>query len=85
MTAQTFRFQPRWKEELACSSALGTFVLEMPMGVVCVYFPTKSTWEREAPAWVSRDWATVLSQLQAWCQSNRIPLHVEDTARVYAE
>jgi hypothetical protein len=37
----TFNFAPRWKEELVCLCALGSFVLEMPIGVTSVYLPTE--------------------------------------------
>jgi len=72
----TFRFQPRWKEELVCSCDLGSFVITMPMGVVSVDFPTEDTWEREAPVWAKPYWETVRTQLAAWCDSQKIPLYV---------
>jgi hypothetical protein len=85
MTAPTFTFQPRWKEELVCRSALGTFILEMPMGIVSVYVPTESSWKQRAPAWARNHWDTVYVQLQAWCRANKIPLHIDESAGVYTE
>ncbi len=78
-----FAFQPRWKEELVCSCARGSFILEMPMGVVTVYVPTAERWPAVAPAWAAADWAAFHRQLSDWCQSHRIPLHVDATAHVY--
>jgi hypothetical protein len=77
------RFQPRWKEELVCSSPLGSFILEMPMGVVTVYFPTEAVWPARAPGWAAPHWRGIFSQLQSWCDANQIPLRVEATAQVY--
>jgi len=77
------QFQPRWKEELVCTSPMGSFVLEMPMGVVSVYFPTEPVWGKRAPKWAAPYWAEILSQLRAWCGSNGIALHVDDDAEVY--
>jgi hypothetical protein len=34
MSEQTFRFQPRWKEELVVSADGGSIVLELPMGTL---------------------------------------------------
>ena len=76
-------FQPRWKEELVCSCALGSFVITMPMGVVSVDFPTEETWLREAPGWAAPHWSSIRSQLAAWCAAERIPLHVSEFGHVY--
>jgi hypothetical protein len=51
MTEQLFRFQPRWKEELVVSGEGGSFVLELPMGVLSAHLPTEEEWERRAPDW----------------------------------
>jgi len=76
LKSPTFQFQPRWKEELACTCELGSFVLMMPMGVVSVDFPTEETWQLEAPNWAKPYWEVVQTQLSAWCESQNIPLHM---------
>ena len=81
--APVMSFQPRWKEELVCSCALGSFVITMPMGVVSVDFPTRETWLQEAPGWARPHWASIRSQLAAWCASERIPLHESEFGHVY--
>lgn len=80
-----FSFHPRWKEELVCSSSLGTLVLEMPMGIPSVYLPTEATWQNVAPAWAQPYWSAIHAQLKAWCAQHGMPLHVDSTACVFAE
>jgi hypothetical protein len=48
-----FQFKPRWKEELVVSGPGGSFVLELPMGVLSAYLPTEETWRSKAPAWAA--------------------------------
>lgn len=74
-----FEFKARWKEELICTCALGSFVLDMPMGVVSVYLPTKEHWEEVAPAWALEWWDALNQQLQEWCTKQKIPLHLDAT------
>jgi hypothetical protein len=83
MEAPIFTFQSRWKEELVCTCALGSFVLEMPMGVLSVYFPTESAWRHNAPSWARAHWAGIQKQLDQWCRQNKIPLYIDETAHVY--
>jgi hypothetical protein len=83
MNVTRFTFLPRWKEELVCSSPLGSLVLEMPMGVESVYLPTEAAWRDRAPGWAREHWQEIHTQLQEWCTRNKIPLYVEDTAQVY--
>lgn len=80
----TFRFQPRWREELVCSCELGAVVIEMTMGGVKghVYLPSESIWQRQAPEWARPLWPELHAQLTAWCGSERMPLDVEDNAWV---
>jgi hypothetical protein len=75
-----FEFKPRWKEELVCSCALGSFVLDMPMGVVSVYLPAEEHWKEVAPTWALELWNPLYQQLQAWCAAQKIPLHLDATA-----
>jgi len=79
-----FKFQARWKEELICSSSHGSFILEMPMGIVSVYLPTESVWERVAPEWAKTFWETIHKQLSEWCVKEKIPLYIDESANVYA-
>lgn len=83
MKKPEIQFQPRWKEELVCSCEFGSFVLDMPMGVVSVDFPNEEIWLQNAPQWAKPYWATIRDQLVAWCESNNIPLHVGPYGRVY--
>lgn len=78
-------FQPRWKEELVCTTASGTFTLEMPMGAPAVYFPTSSKWSEVAPSWAQPYWASVQKQLAAWCNSQNVALHIEESAGFYGQ
>lgn len=84
MTALTFVFEPRWKEELVCSCELGSFVLEMPMGTVSVLLPTQPLWEQNAPAWARPHWEALRTQLAEWCARYRYPLHIDASATVYS-
>jgi hypothetical protein len=74
-----FKFEPKWKEELVCSCALGSFVLDMPMGVVSVYLPTKEHWKEVAPHWALELWDALYQQLHDWCETQKIPLHLDPT------
>jgi hypothetical protein len=74
-----FEFKPKWKEQLVCSCALGSFVLDMPMGVVSVYLPTEEHWQEVAPAWAMKLWGTLFQQLHEWCGKQNIPLHLDAT------
>ena len=83
MKTLTFSFSPRWKEEMVCSCSLGSFILEMPMGITSVYFPTEAAWQQRAPEWARPYWATIHEQLARWCARQKIPLYVKDDAAVY--
>jgi hypothetical protein len=74
-----FEFKAQWKEELVCSCAFGSFVLDMPMGVVSVYLPTKEHWKEVAPTWALELWDALYQQLQEWCETGKIPLHLDAT------
>jgi hypothetical protein len=77
-----FRFQPRWKEELVCTSPGGTIVLELPMGVLSAYLPTEAAWKHTAPAW-SRDlWPVLRSEIEARCKANKTKFIIDETADV---
>ncbi|MDR3419436.1 MAG: hypothetical protein P4L83_24930 [Nevskia sp.] len=84
MTSQVpvFTFAPRWKEELVCTCAQGSFVLEMTMGGDTVYLPPGEKWRKLAPEWAKEHWSTLHEQLAKWCAGQRIPLRIDDTATV---
>jgi hypothetical protein len=79
----TFTFQPRWKEELVCTGPAGTFVLELPMGILSAYLPTEAAWTRTAPPWARDLWPILHAELAAWCGANNAQLIIDDTAGVY--
>ena len=49
MTQKLFDFQPRWKEEWVVTGAGGSFVLDLPIGVLSAYLPDESEWSRRGP------------------------------------
>lgn len=83
MNEQTFYFQPRWKEELVVSGPGGSFVLELPMGVLSAYMPTEAAWKTKAPPWAVDLWPVLRFELDAWCQANKAKLFVDETAGVW--
>lgn len=83
MASLEFKFEPRWKEELVCTSRMGSFILDMPMGVLSVLLPTQSNWERNAPPWAKEHWQTIYEQLETWCKENKVQFFVEESAAVY--
>jgi hypothetical protein len=78
----TFKFQPRWKEELVCTGPGGTFVLELPMGVLSAYLPTETAWQSKAPAWARDLWPVLKEELEAWCLANKATFVIDETASV---
>ena len=77
-----FNFNPRWKEELVCSCQSGDFILEMTMGTLSVFLPTKEIWEANAPEWAKPHWGDLHIQLEEWCKKEKIPLVIESNAWV---
>jgi hypothetical protein len=80
----TWTFSPRWKEELVCSSAEGTLVLELTMGVLTVYFPPADVWQQLAPEWARACYGELDRELRVWCSSQGIPIVVDHSASVTA-
>ncbi|WP_111657774.1 hypothetical protein [Isoalcanivorax indicus] len=78
-----FKFQPRWKEELVVSGPGGSFVLELPMGILSAYLPTESAWERRAPAWARDVWPQLKQELEEWCAANKAQFIIDESAGVY--
>jgi len=81
----TFTFQPWWKEELVCTGPGGSFVLELPMGILSAYLPTEEVWKRAAPAWAHELWPDLKSELEAWCKKHNAKFVVEETANVWCD
>lgn len=82
--ASSWRFTPRWKEELVCASPDGELLLEMMTHEPHVYFPTDEAWDRQAPPWVKNRRAELLAELEQWCVAEGIPLTVDEKAWVAA-
>jgi hypothetical protein len=78
----TFAFHARWREELVCTAAGGSFVLELAMGKLTAYLPTEDAWPTCAPAWAIALWPVLHAELKAWCQANDAGLVVVADARV---
>jgi hypothetical protein len=78
-----FSFLPRWKEELVVTGPGGSFILDLPMGILSAYLPSEATWCEAAPAWARDLWPALHSDLEAWCAFNNARLYVEDNASVY--
>ncbi|MDR7033239.1 MULTISPECIES: hypothetical protein [unclassified Mesorhizobium] len=83
MKDQLFRFQPRWKEELVVSGSGGSFVLELPMGVLSAHLPTETEWERRAPEWARSLWPSLKQELENWCGENNAQFHIDPSADVH--
>ena len=80
----TFSFEPRWKEQLVVTGPGGTFVLELPMGVLSAYLPTEPVWRVKAPAWAADLWPVLKTELERWCIDNKARLHIDETAGAYS-
>lgn len=83
-TTRPWRFTPRWKEELLCTSPDGQLVLEMMIIEPHVYFPTEEAWARRAPEWAKDRRAELLLALERWCEEDGVSLTVDDKAWVAA-
>lgn len=79
----TFKFQPRWKEELVCTGPGGSFVLELPMGILSAYLPTEEVWRDKGPDWAKGLWPVLHDELLEWCRKNKVNFIVEATAGIY--
>lgn len=78
----TFRFTSRWKEELVVAGAGGSFILELPMGRLSAYLPTREAWKDLAPEWAADLWLVLKAELEAWCAANGADLVIDPTATV---
>jgi hypothetical protein len=78
-----FAFRAKWKEELVCTGPGGSFVLELPMGILTAYLPTEEAFERKAPSWAQCLWPQLKDELSQWCVANKAQLVIDPTAGVY--
>ena len=79
----TFKFQPRWKEELVCTGPGGSFILELPMGVLTALLPTEEEWKMRGPEWARELWPVLQAELETWCKANKAQLFIDQSAGVY--
>lgn len=79
----TFKFRAKWKEELVCTGPGGSFVLELPMGILSAYLPTEAAWREKAPAWARDMWPVLHDELKDWCRRNKANFVVDAAAGVY--
>lgn len=82
MTSQTFRFAARWKEELVVIGPGGSFILELPMGVLNACLPTEQVWPTVAPDWAIDLWPVLKAELEQWCAANGAVLQIDPNATV---
>lgn len=80
-----FTFRTRWKEELVCKGPGGSFVLELPMGILSAYLPTESAWQQKSPEWSKDLWPILRKELEAWCRKNDAKFYIDETAKVFSE
>ena len=80
---KVFSFLPRWKEELVVTGPGGTFILELPMGVLTAYLPTEEAFRNKAPEWARELWPQLREELEDWCRFNNAGLVIEATAAVW--
>lgn len=78
-----FKFQPRWKEELVVTGSGGSFILELPMGILSAYLPTEKVWVQKAPSWAKDLYPELKNELEAWCKENKAKFVIDETAGVY--
>jgi hypothetical protein len=78
----TFVFKPRWKEELECHGPGGSFILELPMGILSAYLPTEEAWLQKGPTWGHTLWPVLRDELEAWCEANGAQLFIDESANV---
>lgn len=80
-----FAFQPRWKEELVCTGPGGSFILELPMGVLSAYLPTETAWAAKSPPWARELWPVLKNELEDWCHRNGAKFLIDESAAVWLD
>jgi hypothetical protein len=82
LSTNVFTFEARWKEELVVTGPGGTFILELPMGILSAYLPTEQAWRDKAPTWAVDLWPELKIELEQWCQENKARFYIDETATV---
>jgi hypothetical protein len=77
-----FRFTARWKEELVVVGPGGSFILELPMGILTARLPTEQVWPTIAPVWAVDLWPALKAELERWCAASNADLEIDPTATV---
>lgn len=85
MSSKIYRFQPRWKEELICTTTEGAFILVFAMGIPTVYLPSQNHWPSVAPPWAKSHWQILNAQLSQWCAQHQTEFIIDDNAYVSEE
>lgn len=78
-----FEFRAKWKEELVCTGPGGSFVLELPMGILTAYLSSEDVFKSKAPSWAEDLWPQLRGELEQWCVANNAQLVIDPAAEVY--
>jgi hypothetical protein len=79
----TFAFAARWREELVCTAAGGSFILELAMGELTAYLPTQDAWQQRGPEWARPLWPVLHAELAGWCRENNALLVLDPGAAIF--
>lgn len=82
MASHMFRFTARWKEELVVVGPGGSFILELPMGILTARLPTEQVWPTVAPVWAVDLWPVLKAELERWCTASNADLEIDPSATV---
>jgi hypothetical protein len=63
----------------------GDFSIDLTMGTLNAFFPDQESFNRTAPKWAIDHWQQIHDALKDWCDSNSIPLVVEQNGRLYTD
>lgn len=80
-----FSFNPRWKEELVCETPWATFVVEITMGKLHVYFPDEQKWMRITAGELQGHWHDIIGELKQWGAAQGIPVSFDSEAWLQLE
>lgn len=61
----------------------GSFILELPMGVLTALLPPEEEWERRAPEWACALWPVLKRELEDWCRENDAQFHIQPSAGIF--
>ena len=73
-----FEFEPRWKEEIVCTTDVGSFILDYGMLKPTVYLPSKIAWKNKSPKLAYDLWDTLHDELTKWCADNNVILVMDE-------